>query len=87
MPRKNSVPATEYDYKPRVHLDFSKKDTPKSFKDLSIDDEVTVVLRGKVKSLNQMEDQNSFSVEYGRIEIADNNRPASLEDAVERITS
>jgi hypothetical protein len=84
MPRVNKAFPVE-EFKPRVHLDFSKKDTPRGFKDLSIDDGVVLVLHGKVKSLNQHEDSNSFSVEYDKLEVVDGSKAKTMDDAVKQL--
>ena len=69
--------------KSSVHLSFSRKEMPDGFKDLSIGDDVMVVLRGKVKSLSQYEDEWSVSVEYGQLELVGNAKPKTMQDALD----
>ena len=69
--------------KPSVHLSFPRKEMPDGFKDLSIGDDVMVVLRGKVKSLSQYEDEGSVSVEYVQLELVGNAKPKTMQDAID----
>lgn len=69
--------------KPSVHLSFPRKEMPEGFKDLSIGDDVMVILRGKIKSLSQYEDEGSVSVEYVQLELVGNAKPKNMQDALD----
>ena len=68
---------------PSVHLSFPRKEMPEGFKDLSIGDDVMVILRGKIKSLSQYEDEGSVSVEYVQLELVGNAKPKNMQDALD----
>lgn len=87
MPRTPAVEAPMPRDKPRVHFEFERKDMPKEFKDVSIDDDVMIVLRGKVKSLAQYEDTASVSVEYTRLEMVSGAKPTTMTDVLESLRS
>ena len=69
--------------KPSVYLDFQKSDVPKDFADLSIGDEVVVVLRGKVKTLNQYEEGSALGVEYTQLALVGDAKPKTMQDALD----
>ena len=69
--------------KPSVHLAFPRKEMPDGFKDLSIGDEIMVMLRGKVKSLAQYADEGSLSVEYVQLELVGDIKPKTMQDALD----
>ena len=86
MPKSQPVMTSPHErMKPSVYLDFGKNDVPKDFKALSIGDEVVVMLRGKVKSLNQYEEGSAVSVEYSQLELIGNSSPKTMTDALEAI--
>lgn len=65
------VDAFEKEWRRKVSFDFGKGglEAPEGFKEMSIGDEVTVLVTGKVKSLNQSEDTSSFSLQMENIEL------------------
>ena len=69
--------------KPTVYLNFDKKQMPRGFRDLSLDDSVIVVLRGKVTSVSQHQDGSALSVEYTRLELVNNAKPATMDQVLE----
>ena len=69
--------------KPSVHLSFPRKEMPDGFKDLSIGDDVMVMLRGKVKSLSQYEDDGGLSVEYVQLELVNNAKAKTMQEAID----
>lgn len=71
--------------KPSVYLDFGKDAVPKDFSDLSIGDEVMVMLRGKVKTLSQYEEGSALSVEYTQLELVTDAKPKTMADALEAV--
>ena len=77
-----AVPAPPMREKPRVHFDCMNKDAPKGIKDASIDDEVMVMVRGKLKSISQYEDSTSFAVECNQIEVVSGAKPKTMTDAL-----
>ena len=78
-----AVPAEHM--KPSVHLSFPRKEMPDGFKDLSIGDDVMVMLRGKVKQLSQYEDEGALSVEYVQLELVADAKPKTMTDALEAV--
>lgn len=74
MAKKSSAPSVnEYDkeWRRRVSFDFGKGglEPPDGFTGLSIGDEVTVLVTGKVKSLSQNEDTSNFSLQMEKTEL------------------
>ena len=69
--------------KPSVHLSFPRKEMPDGFKDLSIGDDLVVLLRGKVQSLSQYENDGTLSVEYTQLELVGGAKPKSIQDALD----
>ena len=65
------VSSDDKEWRRRVSFDFGKGslESPDGFKDLSIGDEVTVLVTGKVNSLNQNEDTSSFALQMEKIEL------------------
>lgn len=66
-----TISADEKDWRRRVSFDFGEGGVtpPEGFKDLSIGDEVTVLVTGKVKNLSQSEDTSSLSLQMEKIEL------------------
>ena len=64
-------PVVQVEYEPEVRFDFpkDKKTTPKNFDSLNIDDEVTVVAKGKIRSIRHDSDGRSFGMTYSKIKI------------------
>ena len=79
----NSQPVATERMKPSVHLSFSRKDLPDGFKDLSIGEDVVVMLRGKVTSLSQYGDEGALGVEYVQLELVHDAKPRSIQDALD----
>jgi len=69
--------------KPSVHLSFPRKETPDGFKELSIGEDVLVMLRGKVTSLSQYEDEGSLAVEYTQFALIADAKPKTIQDAID----
>ena len=68
--------------KPSIYLDFGKSDVPKDFATLSIGDDVVVILRGKVVTLNQYVEGSAMSVEYTQLEVIGEAKPKTMQDAL-----
>lgn len=81
MPRPPTI-ANER-MKPSVHLSFSRKEMSDDFKELSLGDDVMVMVRGKVKSLSMYDDEGSFSVEYTQLELVGDAKPKTMQDAID----
>lgn len=66
-----SVPVETNEWRRRVSFDFGKGglSVPEGFKELSIGDEVTVMVTGKVNNLSQSEDTSSFALQMEKIEL------------------
>lgn len=64
-----SVPEIDKEWRKRVSFDFGEggMKQPDGFKDLSMDDEVTVVVTGKVSAIRQETDTSSFSLQMEKI--------------------
>jgi hypothetical protein len=84
MPRAPEVQAMPRE-KPRVHFDFERAGMPKAVTEVSINDDIMVVLRGKVKSLSQYEDSASLSVEYSRLEIVSGAKPKTMTEVLDEL--
>lgn len=84
MPRSPDAPAIPRE-KPRVHFGFDRDTMPKAFTEVSIDDEVMVVLRGKVKAIGQYEDHADLSIEYTRLELVPGARPKTMTEVLDQL--
>ena len=84
MPHDRLANAKE-EFKPSVYLDFPNKSRPVEFKDLTIDDDVMVVLRGKVTSLSHHHDSSSINVEYDKLEIVGGAKPKTMDQVLDQI--
>lgn len=64
-----SIPEVDKEWRQRVSFDFGEggMKQPDGFGDLSVDDEVTVVVTGKVSSIRQDADTSSFSLQMEKI--------------------
>ena len=82
MPR-NPVAMSATRMQPSISLSFPRKEMPDGFKDLSIGDDVMVMLRGKVKSLSQYEDEGALSVEYTQLRLVSDATPKAMQAAIE----
>ena len=71
--------------KPSVFLDFENKKKPKGFEELSIDDRVMVVLQGRVKAMHSDEDSSGMRVEYTRLEVVNDTKPATMTDVLDQL--
>jgi len=78
-------PANPIKMKPRVHFEFEQKAVPAAVKEVSIDDEVMVVLRGKVKSISQYEESSSLSIEYTRLELVSGAKPKTMTEVLNEL--
>ena len=78
-------PATMSEMKPSVYLSFPREKVPDDFGDLSVGDDVVVLMRGKVRSLSENEEDCSVSVEYSRLELVGDAKPKTMQDALNAI--
>jgi len=64
-----NIPEVDKEWRQRVSFDFGEggMKQPDGFGDLSVDDEVTVVVTGKVSSIRQDADTSSFSLQMEKI--------------------
>jgi hypothetical protein len=71
MSKAATISADEKEWRRRVSFDFGDGglQPPEGFKDLSIGDEVRVLVTGKVKNLSQNEETSSFSLQMEKIEL------------------
>lgn len=71
MSKAPTISADEKDWRRRVSFDFGEGGVqpPEGFKDLSIGDEVTVLVTGKVKNLSQSEGASSFALQMEKVEL------------------
>lgn len=70
---------------PTVYLNFGNKDTPKEFTDLSLNDEVMVVMRGKVMSLGQHQEGAALEVAYNQLEIVGDAKPKTMSEVLAQL--
>jgi len=71
---KKSAPLAVHevdDWRRRVSFDFGKggMKEPKEFSDLAVDQEVTVIVKGKINSFNKSKDSSSFSLLMDSVEL------------------
>jgi RPA family protein len=80
-----SPPPIEEQWSRRVSFDFGKGgiQPPKGFSDLSVDDEVTVVVSGKVSSLRQDADTSSFSLRMEKVQLKTGQKSRSMAEILE----
>lgn len=71
MSKAPAISADEKEWRRRVSFDFGEGGVqpPEGFKELSIGDEVTVLVTGKVKNLSQNEETSSFSLMMENLEL------------------
>lgn len=71
MSKSAPINADEKEWRRRVSFDFGEGGVqpPEGFKDLSIGDEVMVLVTGKVKNLNQSEETSSFALMMEKLEL------------------
>jgi len=82
---KTAQPESVDEWRRRVSFDFGKGGlgAPEGFKELSIGDEVTVMVTGKVNNLNQTEDTSSFALQMEKIEL-ETGAKAGISDALKK---
>ena len=66
-----SIPIEDKEWRQRVSFDFGKGGMaqPDGFKNLSMDDEITVIVTGKISSIQQDGDTSSFSLQMEEIQL------------------
>ena len=74
MAKTKSEPSIDDEWRRRVSFDFGKKGKggmkePEGFSDLTVDQEVTVIVKGKVNSLRVDSDSSSFSMVMSEIKL------------------
>ncbi len=64
MAKGSKAPEISDDWRRRVSFDFGKEGMkePEGFADLTVDQEVTVLVTGKVSSINKSRDGSGFSL-------------------------
>lgn len=90
MPRNSSARPIPLQSKPStIHLSFDKKAMPAGFHDLSMGDNIMVMIRGKVTTLseydNEYERGGSLGVEYTQMELVGDAKPKTMQDALEAV--
>ena len=80
-----NIPTVDKEWRQRVSFDFGKGGlvAPEGFKELSIGDEITVMVTGKVNSLRQDEDTSNFSLQMEKIELETGGK-AGISDALKK---
>jgi hypothetical protein len=75
-----NVPKIEKEWQERVSFDFGKggMKQPPGFGDLSVDDEITVVVTGKVSNIRQDTDTSSFSLQMEKIQLKTGQKSRSM---------
>lgn len=91
MAKKKTVEAAvpDDDWRLRHSFDFKPGEEPDGFKDLDLDDEVTIVIKGKVTGLNKDKDYNdknrySLSVRRSSVTIAKAGKVLKISEALEK---
>ena len=77
--------AVEAEYEPNIHFDFpnDRKNVPKNFDDLDVDDEITVVVKGKVQSIRHDSDSRSFGMTFSKVKLTiPESGPTTMADAM-----
>ena len=80
--------ATEIKEKPSVSFNFGEKAKvqPKGFENININDDVTVITKGRVKSISDKSDRwdmaKRFSIELTSCQIVPPEKKVTLDDAV-----
>jgi len=78
----------EYKEKPSVSFNFGEKDKvqPKGFENVNINENVTVIAKGRVKSISDKNDQwdkgKRFSIELESFKIVPPEKKVTLDDAI-----
>jgi RPA family protein len=83
--KKASGPvAVEAEWVPTAHFDFPKNmKAPKNFADLQPDVEVTVTVKGKIKSFRIDSDSKAFSMTYDKVKVVlADEKPMGVGDAM-----
>lgn len=83
MPSNRAVPMERMN--PSIYLDFEKKKAPSGFDNLNVDDEVVIVLKGKVKMLRKDEDGSGMRIDYTRLELASDVKPKTMTDVLKEL--
>ena len=74
--------------KPNVNFNFGEKQTvqPKGFENVNINEDVTVIAKGRVKSISDKSDQwdkgKRFSIELKSFQIVPPEKKVTLDDAI-----
>jgi len=84
------IPDIEEEWRRKVSFDFGKGGLapPDGFRDLNIDEEITVIVTGKVNDLHQGKETSSFSLYIGSVEIQAKKKgklTAALEKSRQRV--
>lgn len=80
MSKTRAIEPYEQEWRREVTFNFGKggMDRPKNMSDLGIDDEVTIMVTGKVKSVNASRETSSFSLQMSKVEIQTDTKSNSL---------
>jgi hypothetical protein len=80
-----SLTADEKEWRKEVSFDFGEggMQPPEGFKDLSIGDEVTVVVTGKVKNLSQSKETSNVRLQMEQIQLKTGHKPRSMAEIME----
>jgi len=79
------MPSIDDDWRRSVNFSFDneKFKAPAGFSDLSIDDEITVVVRGKVTRLSASSDSSGLELRMNSVElVGKQEKPTSLKEAL-----
>lgn len=79
-----NIPTIDKEWRERVSFDFGKGGmaVPEGFDDLTVDDEVTVVVTGKISAIRQESDTASFSLQMEKIELQTGKKKGGLSEAL-----
>jgi hypothetical protein len=74
-------------YKPEVRFDFEKnKSYPRNMDSLDLEEEVTVTVTGKIKSLRKDEWGRSFSMTIGKVDVVPRKqKPKGVSEVMEQM--
>lgn len=87
MAKGKAVPGVE-EYAPTLNFDFPKDNekaipAPENFDSIGVDDEITVVVKGKVESIRHDAHSKSFGMTFSKVKIKlPNAKPKSIADAM-----
>ncbi|MEW6385909.1 MAG: hypothetical protein AB1491_00110 [Thermodesulfobacteriota bacterium] len=81
------VDAFEKEWRRKVSFNFGKggMQEPEGFKDLSVDQEVTVLVTGKVTSIRSETETSQFDLHMEKIELQTGKKPGTMGEALKNV--